>query len=315
MWRNLCLYGSLFFLFAVSLRAYRFGPESAGNFGNITFEANYLWMSNTFPYPYIHNDSLRDQLAPRLYEPYRLTTVRQARSEAASLLLATVQELGKFTALVYRNGEVTDVAFTEITLLDHQLQKAIDAIGVLADANNRLKDDYSLIHVDAAQELEKGQRDMDHSVKIARQSWLLPIIGFLNARKEFSNTMKQVKQNLDEADIGLAALEKDQERINNILSIFLVWQVILQKIQKELYSQADDNDSRLWYLTDWAKEVILQRRQPSIRDFLNTGSRHYLVEVDLLKQRWEKLMTSTEDGEQGMEVQSAWCGQRLPLGS
>ncbi|KAL9007449.1 MAG: hypothetical protein Q9180_009652 [Flavoplaca navasiana] len=192
---------------------------------------------------------------------------------------------------------------------------AIDAIGVLADANNRLKDDYTLIHADAAQELEKTQRDMDNSVQIARQTWLLPIIGFLDARKEFHNTLKQLKRTLDEANIGLAALEKDQERINDILSIFLIWQVILQKIQKELYSQADNNDSRLWYLTDWTKEVILQRRQPSIRDFLNTGSRHHMVEVDLLKQRWEKLMTSTEDGEQGMEVQSAWCGHRLPLGT
>ncbi|KAL8955513.1 MAG: hypothetical protein Q9193_006669 [Seirophora villosa] len=307
MLRTFCLYSGLFFLFAVSLKAYHVRPESVRTFDKVISGADHRWISNsaiacrTLPLTYILNDTLRGCLAPQLHNPCPLTAVRQARSEAASLLPATVQKLCNFAT----SAQGTDAAFAEVTVLDHQLRKAIDAIGVLADANTRLKDDFTIFREDAAQELQQRQRDMDNSVKIAGQPWLLPMIGFLNARKEFQETLKQGQQTLDEANMDLTALEKDQERMNNILSIFLVWKVILLKIQKELQGQPHNHDFRLWRLVDWIKEVILQRRQPLIRDFLNKGSRYYLVEVDLLKQRWEKLMKSIEDGKQGVEVQSA----------
>lgn len=71
------------------------------------------------------------------------------------ILYKHLQQLVTFAATASRSSEDKDTSFAEITPLKDQFKSAINAIEILADTNNHLKDDSTKINNDAAQELER----------------------------------------------------------------------------------------------------------------------------------------------------------------
>ncbi|KAI4274791.1 MAG: hypothetical protein LQ337_003663 [Flavoplaca oasis] len=260
--------------------------------------------SNKFPLPYVFNGSLRDAIAPKLQSPYRLTTVRQHRSRAEALLQPAVENLMKFAGGADQGSEDTETFLLESGILYDQLQSASAATEVLGDYNSELKDDYVEVGKDAAQALERGQHDMEDSFEIAKQPWLLPKLGIFNASKRFLDPLEQFRQTLYEANIGLAALEKDKQRINLILAVLWRWQTILLKFEKGQPGRAFSDNPRWKRPIHWIQDRVLPSHHPWARDSSRTCSRKELVEDKWVKERMKKLMASEEDGEQGIEIQS-----------
>ena len=261
-------------------------------------------VSIKFPLPYVFNDSLRDAIAPKLQSPHRLTTVRQHRSRAEALLQPAVENLLKFASGAGQGSEDTETFFLASGILHDQLKSASVATEVLADHNDELKDDYAEVGKDAAQALERGQHDMEDSFEIAKQPWLLPKLRVFNASKRFLDPLEEFQQTTHEANIGLAALEKDNQRIKLILAVLWRWQTILLKHKKRHPDRAFSDNPRWMRPMDWIQDRVLSSHYLWAWGSSRMWSRKELVEDRWVKERMKKLMESMEDGEQGIEIQS-----------
>ncbi|KAL8893263.1 MAG: hypothetical protein Q9192_005440 [Flavoplaca navasiana] len=246
-------------------------------------------------------------MTPKLQSPYRLTTVRQHRSRAEAFLQPAVENLLKFASGTGQGSEDTETFFLASGILYDQLKSASVATEVLADHNNELKDDYAEVGKDAAQALERGQHDMEDSFEIAKQPWLLPKLGVFNASKRFLDPLEEFQQTIYEANIGLAALEKDNQRIKLILAVLWRWQTILLKHEKGHPDRAFSHNPKWKRPLNWIQDHVLPSHHPWARGSSRTRSRQRLVEDKWVKERMKKLMESMEDGEQGIEIQSVEC--------
>ena len=288
----------------------------------------------SLPLPLPVNRNVHELVFARLHYPEgTLSSLIDQHTAVCSIITFTTEELVKFlasAATVYAcpSNNYTTLSFSdEINTAREQLSSAATKIQALAHGYYSIREDYNKLHSSAVEAYKAAELSDYQEVLVKFQPWLLWKVG-IDAYSAYVLPLKEKKRQMEEAQLGVVALEREIRRLERILLVVQDLQRILQQLAAsslEWDADSEEDSNTLYVLINRIYQDVRARvsqcyskpdvTKPRGRDCvwkqkqLQEWLREHIIQNRLLKEHWNELLKSVDKGEEKLviNITTEWC--------
>ena len=277
----------------------------------------------SLPLPLPVNRSAHELVFDRLHYPEgTLSSLIDQHTAVCSIMTFTGEELVKFlasAATVYAcpGNNYTAFSFSEETNTAHrQLSSAATRIQALAHRYYSMREDYHKLQSSAAEAYKAAELSDYQEVLVKFQPWLLWKVG-IDAYSAYVLPLKEKQRQMEETRLGVVALEREIQRLEQILLVVQglqrsLHQLAASSLEWDAESEAYSNtlyvfikriyqDVRARVSQCYSKHDVTKSRgrdcvwrQKRLQEWL----REHIIRNRPLKDHWNELLKSVGKGEE-----------------
>ena len=265
----------------------------------------------SFPLPYpvdlrAHEDILNLHELPDLEI---LMSLNRTRSDVCSTLAATTQALVTYISnatKIYKSFAseyTTDAFYADTLLVSEQLRIASSSVNHFAQVYYILQEDYYAVDYTTEEAFKQGQLSgLTRVLVYAQPRGLLQRLGLFDAHEAYLGPLEEKARKLEEAHLGVVALEREVQRVVQI-------EQVIGEVERSLQilaSAVQDIETNSHH-----RPVKSRKGRELIQKQLKEWYLQHIIQNRQLTESWMELLASVNRGEKeeelGMNISTAWC--------